>query len=153
MMDVTRHIRLTTTLLRIPLWVEKGRIVITHNMILLSLTHCDRMTHICVGKLTIIGSENGLSPRRRQANIWTNAGSFLIESLEQTSMKYQSEFKYFHWRKCAENVVCEMTSILSRPRCVNRALFFISCNPFIDTNRHIFPTLHPPETKGKSLAT
>ena len=35
------------------------------------------MTHICVGKLTIIGSDNGLSPRRRQAIIWTNAGILL----------------------------------------------------------------------------
>ena len=36
------------------------------------------MTHICVGKLTIIGSDNGLSPGRRQAIIWTNAGILLI---------------------------------------------------------------------------
>ena len=32
------------------------------------------MTHICVNKLTIIGSDNGLSPGQRQAIIWTNAG-------------------------------------------------------------------------------
>ena len=38
------------------------------------LTHWDRETHICVGKLTIIGSDNGLSPGRRQTIIWTNAG-------------------------------------------------------------------------------
>ena len=31
------------------------------------------MTHICVDKLIIIGSDNGLSPDRRQAIIWTNA--------------------------------------------------------------------------------
>ena len=36
------------------------------------------MTHICVGKLTIIGSDNGLSPERRLAIIWTNAGILLI---------------------------------------------------------------------------
>ena len=36
------------------------------------------MTHICVSKLTIIGSDNGLSPSRRQAIIWTNAGILLI---------------------------------------------------------------------------
>ena len=36
------------------------------------------MTHICVGNLTIIGSDNGLSPGRRQAIIWTNAGIVLI---------------------------------------------------------------------------
>ena len=43
------------------------------------LTHWGRVTHICVGKLTIIGSDNGLSPGRRQAIIWTNAG--IIEPL------------------------------------------------------------------------
>ena len=36
------------------------------------------MTHICVGNLTIVGSDNGLSPGRRQAIIWTNAGILLI---------------------------------------------------------------------------
>ena len=40
------------------------------------------MTHICVGNLIIIGSDNGLSPGRRQAIIWTNAGTLLIEPLE-----------------------------------------------------------------------
>ena len=36
------------------------------------------MTHICVGNLATIGSDNGLSPDRRQAIIWTNAGILLI---------------------------------------------------------------------------
>ena len=39
------------------------------------------MTHICVVDLTIIGSDNGLSPGRRQAIIWTNAGILLIGPL------------------------------------------------------------------------
>ena len=39
------------------------------------------MTHICVGNLTIIGSDNGLSPERPQANIWTNAGILLTGNL------------------------------------------------------------------------
>ena len=42
------------------------------------LTHSGRVTHICVGKLIIIGSDNGLSPERRQAIIWTNARILLI---------------------------------------------------------------------------
>ena len=46
-----------------------------------SLTHWGRVTHICVGNLTIIGSDNGLSPGRRQAIIWTNAGTNLSEIL------------------------------------------------------------------------
>ena len=36
------------------------------------------MAHICVSKLTIIGSDNGLSPGRRQAITWTNVGILLI---------------------------------------------------------------------------
>ena len=35
--------------------------------------HIQIMTHICVSKLNIIGSDNGLSPGLRQAIIWTNA--------------------------------------------------------------------------------
>ena len=41
-------------------------------------THWGRLTHICIGNLTIIGPDNGLSPGRRQAIIWTNAGILLI---------------------------------------------------------------------------
>ena len=39
------------------------------------------MTHICVNDLTIIGSDNGLSPGQRQAIIWTNAGILLTGPL------------------------------------------------------------------------
>ena len=46
-----------------------------------SLTHWDRVTHICVSELTVIGSDNGLSPGRRQALIWTNTGILLIRTL------------------------------------------------------------------------
>ena len=45
------------------------------------LTHWGRVTHICVGNLTIIGSDNGLAPGRRQAIIWTNAGLLSIGPL------------------------------------------------------------------------
>ena len=48
---------------------------------LLRLTHWGRMTHICVGKLSILGSDNGLSPGRRQAIIWTKTGILLIGPL------------------------------------------------------------------------
>ena len=47
----------------------------------LYLTHWDRVTHTCVSKLTVIGSDNGFSPRRRQAIIWTIAGILLIGPL------------------------------------------------------------------------
>ena len=45
------------------------------------ITHWGQVTHICVSKLIIIGSDNGLSPGRHQAIIWTNAGILLIRTL------------------------------------------------------------------------
>ena len=44
-------------------------------------THWGRVTHICVSKLATIGLANGLSPGRRRAIIWTNAGILLIGTL------------------------------------------------------------------------
>ena len=49
------------------------------------LTHWGRVTHICVSKLTIIGSDNGLSPGRRQTVIWTIAG--ISDAHEQIPLK------------------------------------------------------------------
>ena len=39
------------------------------------------MTNMCIGKLTIIGLDGGLSPARRQAIVGTNAGILLIGPL------------------------------------------------------------------------
>ena len=47
----------------------------------LYLTLWGRVTHICVSKVSIIGSDNVLSPDRRQAIIWTNAGIMEIWTL------------------------------------------------------------------------
>ena len=59
-------------------WPGKFRLQNSSHYGLTVLTHWGRATHICVGKLTIIGSDNGLSPGRRQAIIWTIAGILLI---------------------------------------------------------------------------
>ena len=45
------------------------------------LTHWGQVMHICISKLTIIGSDNGLSPGWRQAIIWTNGGISFIRPL------------------------------------------------------------------------
>ena len=45
------------------------------------LTHWGRVKHICISKLTIYGSGNGLVPGQCQAIIWTNAGILLIGPL------------------------------------------------------------------------
>ena len=59
------------------------------------------MTHICVGNLTIIGfgSDNGLSPGRRQAIIWTNAEILLIEPLGTNFSEIAIEIHTFSFKK------------------------------------------------------
>ena len=86
------------------------------------LTHWGRVTHICVGNLTIIASDNGLSPSRRQAIIWTNAGILLIRHLETNFSEILIEIHTFPFQENAfKDVVCEKAVILSRPQCVNAA--------------------------------
>ena len=57
------------------------------------------MTHICVSKLTIIGSDYGLSPSRRQAIIWTNAGMLLIGPLGTNFTEILIEIQTFSFKK------------------------------------------------------
>ena len=57
------------------------------------------MTHICVGKLSIIGSDNGLSPGRRQAIIWTNAWILLIWPLGTNFNEILIGIKTFSFKK------------------------------------------------------
>ena len=64
-----------------------------------NLTPWGRATHIWVGKLTIIGSDSGLSPGRRQAIIWTNAGILLIEPLGTNFSELLIGFKIFSFKK------------------------------------------------------
>ena len=65
-----------------------------------SLTHWGRVMHICVSILTIIGSDNGLSPGRRQAIIWTNAGILFIGPLEPNLSEILNEIYTFSFKKC-----------------------------------------------------
>ena len=71
------------------------------------LTHWGRVTYIRIGKLTIIGSDNGLSPGRRQAIIWTNAGILLIGPL---GTNFQWNFNHnsniLIQENALENIVC-----------------------------------------------
>ena len=64
------------------------------------LTHWGQMTHMCVGKLTNIGSDNGLSPGQRQAIIWTNAGILLIGPLGTNFSEFFIVICTFSFNKC-----------------------------------------------------
>ena len=57
------------------------------------------MTHICSRKLTNIRSDNGLSPGRRQAIIWTNAGILLIGPLETNFSEILIKIQTFSFNK------------------------------------------------------
>ena len=57
------------------------------------------MTNICVSKPTTIGSDNGLSPGRRQAIIWTNAGILLIGPLGTNLSEILNEIHTFSLKK------------------------------------------------------
>ena len=63
------------------------------------LTHWGQVTHICVSKLTTIGSDNGLSPGRRQAIIWTSDGILLIRTLGKNFSEFLSEIISFSFKK------------------------------------------------------
>ena len=63
------------------------------------LTHWGRVTHICIGKVTIIGSDNGLSPARREAIIWTNAEILLIGPLETNVSEILIRIHTFSFKK------------------------------------------------------
>ena len=64
-----------------------------------NLTHWGRVTHICVSNLIIIVSDNGLSPGRRQAIIWTNAGILLIGPLGTKLSEILIEILTFLYKK------------------------------------------------------
>ena len=72
------------------------------------------MTHICVNKLTIIGSDNGLSPEQRQAIIWTNAGILLIGPLGTNFSEILIETLTFSFKKMRLKV----SSAKRRPFCL-----------------------------------
>ena len=78
------------------------------------LTHWGRVTHICVGNLTIIDSDNGLSPGRRQAIIWTNAAILSIGPLGTNLNEISSGIQTFAFSK----MHFKMSSAKWRPFCL-----------------------------------
>ena len=79
-----------------------------------ALTHWGRVTHICVSKLPTIGSDNDLSPGRRQAIIWTNAGILLIGSLWTNFSEILIEIPTFPFKK----MHLKVSSAKWRPCCL-----------------------------------
>ena len=72
----------------------------------INLTHWDRVTHQCVSKLSILGSDNGLSLGRRQAIIWTNGGILLIWPLGTHFSEVLVEINTFSFKKMYLKISC-----------------------------------------------
>ena len=55
---------------------------------------------MCVSKLTIVGSDNGLSPGRRKAIISTNDGILLIGPVGTNFSEFLIVIHTFSFKKC-----------------------------------------------------
>ena len=101
------------------------------------LTHWGRVTHICVGKLTIIGSDDGLSPGRRQAIICTNAEILLIGPLGTNLSEILIAIETFSFKKKH----LKMSSGKCRPFCLGLIVLRLKAHlPCLEIND---PTPHP----------
>ena len=90
------------------------------------LTHWGRVTHIYVSKLIIIGSDNGLSPDRRQAIIWTNARLLSIGPLRTYFNENLIKIHQFSLKK----IHVKMSSAKWRPSCLGlNVLMLMWCHP------------------------
>ena len=103
------------------------------------------MTHICVGKLTIIGSDNGLSPGRRQAIIWTNAGILLIGPLGTNFSEILIEIHIFSFKK----MHLKMSSGKWRPFCLGLIVLIIRHIWCIDHTQLQFRPFHPSQKSAR----
>ena len=81
-------------------------------------THWGRVTHVCVGNLIIISSDNGLSPDQRQAIIWTDAAIMLTGALGTKFSEILIEIQTVSLKK-----MLLKTSVKWRPFCLSRNVF------------------------------
>ena len=82
------------------------------------------MTHIYVSKLSIISSDNGLSPGRRQAIIWTDTGILTLGNKRQWN--HNRNLYIIIQENAFENVVREIGDHLSQPRCLNVCMLHVA---------------------------
>ena len=108
------------------------------------LTHWGRVTHICVVKLTIIGWDNGLSPGRRQAIIWTNAGILLIGPLGTNFTEILIGIQTFSFKK----MHLKMSSAKWRP--FSPGLNVLN-NNWLDGTVHLHVHLHIKNLKSSDM--
>ena len=101
--------------------------------IICELIHWNRGTHICVSNLTIIASDNGVSPGRCQAIIWNKAGILLIGSLGTNFSEILNKIDTISFKK----MYLKMPSGKWRPFCFSlnvlselKLWFMFSCSHY-----------------------
>ena len=77
---------------------QTDRIAITTRGLFI-LIYWWQVTHICVSKLTLIGSDKGLVPGKRQATIWTNAGILFIGHMGTNFNKISIDIHIFSFKQ------------------------------------------------------
>ena len=86
------------------------------------LTHWGHVTHICISKLIIIGSDNGLSLGCHQAIIWTNAVILSTEPLGTNFIEIWIKIESFSFRK----MHFKLSSAKWRPFCFGLNVLTVS---------------------------
>ena len=86
------------------------------------------MTYIFAKKITIVGSEHGLSPGRRQAIFWTNARIVLIRTLGANLGEILSGIHAVSFKKM-QKMHLKMSSVKWRQ-------FSVGLNVLIDENNN-----------------
>ena len=84
-------------------------------------TFINSLRSIDACKLTIIGSDNGLSPDRRQAIIWTNVEILLIGPLGTNFSEILIKILTFSFKKMRLKV----SSVKRRPFCLGLNVLFL----------------------------
>ena len=102
--------------------------------ILVSLTRCGRVIHMCVSDLTIIDSDNGMSPSRRQAIIWTNTGILLIPPLGTNFSEIVIAIHIFSFKK----MHLKMASAKWRPFCRGFNVLTHTVNQYVTSPDWLF---------------
>ena len=124
---------------------------------MMGLTHWGRATHICVSKLTIIASDNGLSPGPHQAIIWNNIAILSIGLLGTNVSEISIKIPIFSFKKMHFKV----SSAKWRPFCLGlnmlKTIYVIivkSADTIFFTDRYcwhfaycLWDKLHPFATK------
>ena len=102
------------------------------------LNHRGRATHVCVNNVTIIGSDNGLSPGRCQATIRINDGILLTRTLGANFGEIVSEINTFSFKKI--HLKCRLRNggnFVSASMCCNRLMQGIGVDQVVS---HWWPT-------------